>query len=160
MLGNYSGPWLGEVMAVQRPKRATMQRQPKQTVKYNHIWNDIMMEQLKCAWLNLGNQTFSMRVENVIETSHWKLLISDIRPLHTSTALAAHFCAAAHRLGSTGLACEGLVTLRVTQARTQICQHHTPRCYHYLCPLIPLVVGHNPFFGPGCWSKALVDCIV
>jgi len=54
-------------------------------------------------WLNLGNQTFSMRVENVIETSHWKLLISDIRPRHTYIALAAHFCAAAHRLGSTGL---------------------------------------------------------
>jgi len=44
-----------------------------------------------------------MRFENVIETSHWKLLISDIRPRHTSTALAAHFCATAHRLGSTAL---------------------------------------------------------
>jgi len=27
-----------------------------------------------------------MRVENVIETSHWNLLISDVRPRHTSTA--------------------------------------------------------------------------
>ena len=45
-----------------------------------------------------------MRVVNVIETSHWKVLISDILPRHTSTALAAHLCAAAHRLGSTGLA--------------------------------------------------------
>jgi len=44
-----------------------------------------------------------MRVENVIETSHWKVLISDIRPRHTYTALAAHLCAAAHRLGSTAL---------------------------------------------------------
>jgi len=31
-----------------------------------------------------------MTVENFIDTSHWKLLISDIRPRHTSTALAAH----------------------------------------------------------------------
>ena len=54
-------------------------------------------------WLNLGNQKFSMRVENVIETSHWKLLISGIRPRHTSTALAAHLCVVAHRLGSTAL---------------------------------------------------------
>jgi len=43
---------------------------------------------------NLGNQMFTMTVENFIETSHWKLLISDIRPRLTSTA-------AAHRLGST-----------------------------------------------------------
>jgi len=30
-----------------------------------------------------------MTVENFIDTSHWKLLISDIWPRHTSTALAA-----------------------------------------------------------------------
>jgi len=50
-------------------------------------------------WLNLGNQTFSMTVENFTETSHWKLFISEIRPRHTSTALAAP----AHRLRSTAL---------------------------------------------------------
>ena len=39
MFGNYSGTVIGEkkVFAVQRTKRATMQRQPKQTMKYNHI---------------------------------------------------------------------------------------------------------------------------
>ena len=30
-------------------------------------------------------------------------MISDIRPRHTSTALAAHLCAAAHKLGSTDI---------------------------------------------------------
>jgi len=29
-----------------------------------------------------------MKVENFIETSHWTLLISDIRPRHTFIALA------------------------------------------------------------------------
>ena len=44
-----------------------------------------------------------MTIDNFIDTSHGKLFISDILPRHTSTALAAHLCAAAHRLGSTGL---------------------------------------------------------
>jgi len=52
---------------------------------------------------NVENEKFSMRVENLIKTSHWKLLISDIRPRPTSAALAAHLWAAAYRLGSTGL---------------------------------------------------------
>ena len=57
-----------------------------------------------------------MRVENFIEGSHWKLLISEIPPLHTSAALVAHLCAAAHRLGSTVLSsclylCGGAVYL-------------------------------------------------
>jgi len=33
-----------------------------------------------------------MTVENFIETSHWSLLISAIRPRNTYTALAAHLC--------------------------------------------------------------------
>jgi len=44
-----------------------------------------------------------MRVENFIETSHRKYLISDIRPRRTSTAPAAHLCGAAQRLGGTGV---------------------------------------------------------
>ena len=44
-----------------------------------------------------------MIVGNFIETCHRKLLISDIRPRHTFTALAAHLCAAAHRLGTTAV---------------------------------------------------------
>jgi len=52
---------------------------------------------------NVGDQKFSMRVENLIETSDRKLLFSDIRLRHTSAALAAHLCAAAHRLGSTAV---------------------------------------------------------
>ena len=32
------------------------------------------------SWLNLANWTFSITVENFNEASHWKLLISDIRP--------------------------------------------------------------------------------
>ena len=52
------------------------------------------------TWLNLGSQTFSMIVENFIETFHCKLLISDIRPRHTSTALAAHFyCSCGTQVG-------------------------------------------------------------
>src|SRR6218665_3301706 len=62
-----------------------------------------MVERRSVPWLNLLNQTFSMTIENFIDTSHGKLLISDILPRHTSIALAAHLCAATHRLGSTGL---------------------------------------------------------
>jgi len=40
MLGNYSGRDWGiriKVMTVQRTKTATMQRQPKQIIEYNHM---------------------------------------------------------------------------------------------------------------------------
>jgi len=68
-----------------------MQRQPKTIVEYNHR----TMTEWSLLWWsgNLRNQTLSM--------THWKLLISDTRPRHTSTALASHLCFAAHKLGST-----------------------------------------------------------
>jgi len=57
-----------------------------------------MMERYRSVpWLNLENQPFSMTIENFIDTSHWKLLLSDIRPRTTFIALAAH------RLESTAL---------------------------------------------------------
>jgi len=76
MLGNYSGPWLGKkkVVAVQQTKRATMQKQPKQIIKYNHIttmgWSyyDIMMERYKCAVAEFRN----WNVFNESWKRHWK----------------------------------------------------------------------------------------
>jgi len=62
-----------------------------------------MVERQKCAVAEFSKLNIFNEVENFNETSHWKLLISNIRPRHTSAALAAHLCAAAHRLGSTVL---------------------------------------------------------
>jgi len=71
-------------------KTATIQRQPKQIVEYNHRttieWSYyIMVERQKWAVAEFRKLT----VENFNETSHWKLLISDIQLRHTSPALAA-----------------------------------------------------------------------
>jgi len=71
MLGNYSGPWFGKkkVMTVQRTKTATIQRQPKQIIEYDHrtTIDHIMIlwwSGRSVLWLNLGNWTFSMTVVN------------------------------------------------------------------------------------------------
>jgi len=55
-----------------------------------------MMERYRSVpWLNLGNQTFSMRVENVIETSHWNYWFPTfgrgaLLPLSRHTCVSRH----------------------------------------------------------------------
>jgi len=61
------------------------------------------MEQQKCAMAEFRKSNVFNESWNFIEISYWKFFISNIQPRHTSTALAAHLSAAAHRLGSTAI---------------------------------------------------------
>ena len=119
MLGNYSCSWRpwGTKELRRRPCRDSRNRSSSRPIiKELRVSDHIMTlcwSSSSVPWLNLGNQTFSVTVENFIETSHWKLLICHILPRNTPTALAAHLCAAAHRLGSTAIIMHSSNEIRV-----------------------------------------------
>ena len=82
-------------------------------------------------WLNLENWTLSMTVENFNEISHWKLLISDIRPWQTSAALAAH------RLGSTVLMSHKNVSQTIVRKGMSDCQNKMSDCQWVHLQMVP-----------------------
>jgi len=98
MLDNYSGPWRSwrtkELRRPRRPCRDSRNRSSSRPIITELRLSDHIMTLLwstsSVPWLNLGNQTFSVTVENFIETSHWKLLISHNRQVCRGTQVGKH----------------------------------------------------------------------
>ena len=143
-------------MTVQRTKTATIQKHWDSPNRSSNIITEPRLSDhmilwwsgRSVTWLNLANGTFSMTVENFNESSHWKLLISDIRPRHTSTALAAHLWAAAHRLGSTALKTPRATTFKCwcyQSVNANLIQNLHSRLFDYvslvsICPKCCIIV--------------------